>query len=98
MRNAMARVETAGNVAALALCWMAVAWLALWGRAHLAAIQWPQPSAWDVAGAVGRPVETCRRLADGCLGLSAIAAASAIALSAAEGTWWMSRRLARGRP
>jgi hypothetical protein len=97
MGKLIANVETVVNVVALTACWLAVAWLASWGHAHLAGLTWPDATSSAVADAAARPSETMRRAAGVCLGVCALGVAAALALSAAEGTWWISRRLSRAR-
>lgn len=90
----LAAAEIAMNAAALVACWYVAARLLSWGRASLRAAGDPPASlaaAWEMVG----PDLPARALDLGGAA-AALAASAVLGYSAAEGTWWLLRRLARG--
>ena len=81
---------------ALLSCWAAAAMLVRFGRAALAAGGMP-PAALQAAVEAAMSPDLPGRLLHWAEGACALGAAAALALSAAEGTWWLSRRLSRPR-
>lgn len=98
IREALARVssctETILSAVALAACWWAALWLLSSGRSALSAAGHP-PTAIDQAVAAVSDPNLLERLGNWGWGAVCIAVAGALALSAAEGTWWLFRRVSR---
>lgn len=87
-------METWLNGVALAACWIAVVILPFAGFNNLAA-GGPLPHGIQAAMAAATAGDAPARLVRWMWGITEITAAVVFALSAAEGSWWMARRLCR---
>lgn len=84
--------ETWGNALALLLCWGAAIHFLAAGRAALAAGGYPPLAPHALLAAVMAPGAAYRVL-DWTAGAAEIGLAGVLALSAAEGSWWLLRRV-----
>ena len=89
-------IEIAAHAIGLAVCWSAALWLlhygeAAWAEAALSTV--PRTVA-GVAALAAMP-DTPARIGALALAVPSLVAAAILGFSAADGTWWLGRRLAR---